>query len=159
MNDKETKITDHVPSGPELISLYKESEENNPKSIYFKRVLVRPSISLIETLFNILIPLLLVFIMAFLLRLLTDNPYIYILCPILLLVIYCIIRLKSIVIWCVKCYQRFAPDSVRNKCRFVPSCSEYMIKGIEKYGVCKGFCKGIDRICRCKSPNGGYDEP
>ena len=43
-------------------------------------------------------------------------------------------------------------------CRFTPTCSEYMIEAIEKFGVIKGVKLGIKRISRCH-PYGkyGYD--
>jgi len=44
-------------------------------------------------------------------------------------------------------------------CRFVPSCSEYCITAIEKYGVAKGLWRGMKRIARCNPWNkGGRDE-
>ena len=70
-----------------------------------------------------------------------------------------LIHLKSISICGVRIYQRFAPDSIRNKCRFEPSCSEYMILSIQKYGVIHGIRKGINRLKRCNIHNGGYDTP
>lgn len=43
-------------------------------------------------------------------------------------------------------------------CRFSPTCSEYTIQAIQKYGVIKGGFKGIKRIIRCNPWNkGGYD--
>ena len=36
-----------------------------------------------------------------------------------------------------------------NHCVFYPSCSDYTILAIEKYGVFKGFLLGIKRILRC----------
>ena len=75
------------------------------------------------------------------------------------LTIYFVLTLKKAVICAVKIYQRFAPDSLRNKCRFEPSCSEYMILAVEKYGVIKGVIKGIDRLKRCNVDGGGFDYP
>ena len=66
---------------------------------------------------------------------------------------------KSILIWCVKAYQRFAPISVRCMCRFEPSCSEYMILSLSKYGAVKGAVHGINRIWRCAHKDGGFDFP
>lgn len=45
-------------------------------------------------------------------------------------------------------------------CRFEPSCSEYFLQAVQKYGVGKGVAKGVWRILRCHpwSP-GGYDPP
>ena len=43
-------------------------------------------------------------------------------------------------------------------CRFTPSCSEYAIRALEKYGIIKGGYKAILRILRCNPFNkGGYD--
>jgi putative membrane protein insertion efficiency factor len=45
-------------------------------------------------------------------------------------------------------------------CRFEPSCSEYFLQAVRKYGPVRGACKGVGRICRCNPWNpGGYDPP
>jgi len=67
--------------------------------------------------------------------------------------------LKRIAIGAVLAYKAFAPMSVRNECRFTPSCSTYMVMAINKYGLFIGVYKGIRRIIRCKPPNGGEDYP
>jgi len=36
-----------------------------------------------------------------------------------------------------------------NRCVFYPSCSDYTIQAIEKYGIFKGFFLGIKRIFKC----------
>ena len=56
-------------------------------------------------------------------------------------------------------YQRFAPERIRRSCVFEPSCSEYMLLAIKKYGTIKGIIKGIGRLFRCHYPNGGVDYP
>jgi putative membrane protein insertion efficiency factor len=65
----------------------------------------------------------------------------------------------NLLILFVRLYQKLAPRRIRNSCRFQPTCSNYMILAIRKYGAIVGVRKGIDRILRCKVPNGGYDEP
>jgi len=35
------------------------------------------------------------------------------------------------------------------RCKFMPSCSDYMIMAVEKYGPVKGLCLGVWRILRC----------
>ena len=69
------------------------------------------------------------------------------------------VHLKRILICLVQMYQRFAPDSIRKKCRFEPSCSQYMILSLKKYGLWKGLAKGIDRLKRCNTQDGGFDYP
>jgi len=73
--------------------------------------------------------------------------------------IYCAVIARRAAICLVRVYQRFAPDKVRNSCRFEPSCSVYMIRAIEKYGLIRGVRKGIHRLRRCNVHDGGYDEP
>ena len=62
-------------------------------------------------------------------------------------------------IGCVLMYKAFAPMSLRNECRFEPTCSTYMIIALKKYGPVIGLIKGICRIARCHPPNGGIDYP
>jgi uncharacterized protein len=43
-------------------------------------------------------------------------------------------------------------------CRFRPTCSDYAVQSIEKYGILKGGLKAAWRILRCNPWNkGGYD--
>lgn len=74
-------------------------------------------------------------------------------------VIYILLIAKKAIIWLVHLYQHRASDQVRLQCVFEPSCSEYMILAVEKYGAIKGLLKGINRLRRCHPPNGGVDYP
>ncbi|MCL2154023.1 MAG: membrane protein insertion efficiency factor YidD [Leptospirales bacterium] len=56
-------------------------------------------------------------------------------------------------------YQKIAPKRIRESCRFEPTCSNYMIMAIKKYGSSKGSLMGFKRLLRCHYPNGGYDYP
>ena len=67
--------------------------------------------------------------------------------------------LKYFVIGAVLAYKAFAPLSLRDRCRYDPCCSTYMIIAIRKYGLIRGLYKGIRRISRCKPPYGGTDLP
>ncbi len=43
-------------------------------------------------------------------------------------------------------------------CRFHPTCSEYAVQAIDKYGAIKGLYKSIFRLIRCHPwSRGGYD--
>jgi putative membrane protein insertion efficiency factor len=75
------------------------------------------------------------------------------------ILIWVLLFCKRMVIYAIQIYQRYAPESIRSKCRFEPSCSQYMILAIEKYGLMCGIRKGICRLGRCKPGDGGFDEP
>ena len=66
---------------------------------------------------------------------------------------------KRFLIGAVLMYKAFAPMSMRDQCRFEPTCSTYMIMAVKKYGIIIGLVKGICRIARCHPPNGGVDYP
>lgn len=74
-------------------------------------------------------------------------------------VLYLAVIAKRAIIWMVHLYQNKASDETRLKCVFEPSCSEYMILAVNKYGVIRGLYKGIRRLLRCHPPNGGQDYP
>ena len=60
----------------------------------------------------------------------------------------------------VRFYQTFMRPVLPAVCRFEPSCSEYFIKAVNKYGQLRGACKGTWRICRCNPfTQGGFDPP
>ncbi len=67
--------------------------------------------------------------------------------------------MKNICISLIKYYRKYlSPMLGFSKCRFEPTCSEYMIQAIEKYGVFRGLFKGFLRILRCNPCcKGGYD--
>lgn len=58
----------------------------------------------------------------------------------------------------IKLYQKIISPVLPKTCRFYPTCSEYMIQSLEKYGFMKGLSLGVKRIIRCHPFNsGGYD--
>jgi putative membrane protein insertion efficiency factor len=60
----------------------------------------------------------------------------------------------------VRLYQVGFRPLLPSVCRFQPSCSEYFILAVQKYGPVRGSCKGVGRICRCNPwTMGGYDPP
>lgn len=55
-------------------------------------------------------------------------------------------------------YRQNITDNMPPNCRFVPSCSRYMIEAIETYGAWRGFVLSLWRIIRCNPTGGaGYD--
>ena len=68
--------------------------------------------------------------------------------------------LVGVLIVLVRIYQYVIRPVLPPACRFIPSCSEYFILAVRKYGPLVGAYKGVRRICRCHPWNeGGYDPP
>jgi putative membrane protein insertion efficiency factor len=68
--------------------------------------------------------------------------------------------LATFLIGGVRFYQALLRPLLPTVCRFEPSCSEYFILAVHKYGPVRGACKGAWRICRCNPWNpGGLDPP
>lgn len=59
------------------------------------------------------------------------------------------VQRRPIVIGMVRLYQIRAAAEVRAACPMNPSCSEYMILAVRKYGVRRGVGKGLDRVRGC----------
>jgi putative membrane protein insertion efficiency factor len=60
----------------------------------------------------------------------------------------------------VRCYQYTLSPIVGRACRFQPTCSQYFIEAVRKYGAVSGALRGIRRIMRCHPFHpGGYDPP
>ncbi len=65
--------------------------------------------------------------------------------------------IKKILIKLIQIY-RFFSKYTPSVCRFQPTCSQYTMEAIEKYGARKGLWLGLKRILRCHPKNpGGYD--
>lgn len=60
----------------------------------------------------------------------------------------------------LRLYQRTLSPLLGPTCRFSPSCSEYWIGAVARYGVIRGVFKGVGRLARCHPFHpGGYDPP
>lgn len=134
-------------------------DSDDPTSYNYKRILNRPLINWGAIVLYCALILGGVTVLAFILRELSVSEQITKWVCIAAFVGIVAINLKRILICFVRIYQRYAPASVRNKCRFEPSCSEYMILSLNKYGLFKGLAKGIRRLTRCNIHNGGFDYP
>tara|TARA_B100000482_G_scaffold187227_1_gene165667 strand:- start:94 stop:351 length:258 start_codon:yes stop_codon:yes gene_type:complete len=59
-------------------------------------------------------------------------------------------KFKNLVIYIIKFYQFcLSPLFGSNKCRYLPTCSEFFIECIKIHGVGKGFYLGLKRILSC----------
>ncbi len=70
----------------------------------------------------------------------------------------CLFSLVMILI--VRGYQLFISPWLGKNCRYEPTCSQYMIQAIKRYGPFYGFYKGVRRMLRCHPwSDSGWDPP
>lgn len=66
--------------------------------------------------------------------------------------------MKKILIFLIRIYRKYISPLKKPCCRFYPTCSQYAIEAISKYGAVQGTGKAICRIARCNPfCKGGYD--
>lgn len=121
--------------------------------------LERPHISALRVVLNIIIPLVIAAALFCALYFTLSAHRLAISLGVSLgaLGLYVVLRMRAILIWFIRVYQRFAPAEVRRRCVFTPTCSQYAIQALERYGVVRGVPKIISRLRRCHLPNGGED--
>lgn len=67
--------------------------------------------------------------------------------------------MKYILIFLIKGYRKTLSKILPDTCRFVPSCSQYAVTAISRFGAIKGGWLAICRIARCNPfSQGGLDE-
>ncbi len=67
-------------------------------------------------------------------------------------------KMKKILVALIKFYRKHISPIKGTKCPYFPSCSEYGMEAIEKYGAVKGGILAAYRIIRCNPfSKGGYD--
>jgi len=68
------------------------------------------------------------------------------------------VKVKKLILWFIKVYQKIISPWTPKTCRFYPTCSEYSYQAVKKYGALKGGLKSVKRISKCHPFNpGGYD--
>ncbi len=67
--------------------------------------------------------------------------------------------LNFLLICLVKFYRKFiSPLKRKNCCIYIPTCSQYALEALQKYGPFKGSYLAVRRILRCNPfHEGGYD--
>lgn len=66
--------------------------------------------------------------------------------------------MKKAMIRSIRMYQRYLSPLKGTKCPYIPSCSQYGLEAVEKYGAVKGGAMAAWRILRCNPfSSGGYD--
>jgi hypothetical protein len=62
------------------------------------------------------------------------------------------------VLQCLRAYKWAVSPIFPPACRYVPSCSEYAMEGVERYGAARGGLMALWRLLRCHPfVHGGYD--
>ncbi|MBQ4369753.1 MAG: membrane protein insertion efficiency factor YidD [Oscillospiraceae bacterium] len=66
--------------------------------------------------------------------------------------------MKRILIAAVRFYRKHISGLKGPTCRFTPTCSEYALEALEKYGALKGSYLAVRRLLKCHPFHaGGYD--
>ena len=67
---------------------------------------------------------------------------------------------SAALIMLVRSYQAMLSPLLGRQCRFVPTCSNYFLAAVERYGPWRGAAKGLWRVLRCHPFGGaGHDPP
>lgn len=66
--------------------------------------------------------------------------------------------MKDLIIRGIKFYQRKISPLFGPRCRFYPTCSQYAVEAVERFGAFKGSLLAVSRLMRCNILfPGGYD--
>jgi putative membrane protein insertion efficiency factor len=67
--------------------------------------------------------------------------------------------MKFVVVGLIRGYQRYVSPFTRPSCRYVPTCSEYAVQSVSKYGALRGLWLAAKRISRCHPLHEGEYDP
>jgi len=66
--------------------------------------------------------------------------------------------MRRILIWLIRGYRRFISPRLAPSCKYLPTCSQYAMDAVAKYGALRGSIMAVWRILRCNPfSKGGYD--
>lgn len=68
-------------------------------------------------------------------------------------------RLARMAVLPIRFYQRFLSPFLGTNCRFYPTCSQYMLEAILRFGVLRGTGLGVKRLLRCGPWDPGGIDP
>ena len=68
--------------------------------------------------------------------------------------------MKRVMLALIRFYQKHISPAFPPRCRFTPTCSQYALEAITKYGAAKGGWLALKRLLRCNPFNkGDYFDP
>jgi uncharacterized protein len=66
--------------------------------------------------------------------------------------------LRTIAIAPIRVYQRAVSPAIPQRCKYYPTCSEYAVGAVRRYGILRGLVLAAWRLLRCNPlSNGGVD--
>jgi hypothetical protein len=66
--------------------------------------------------------------------------------------------LRRVVVLPIRAYQLLLSPLVGQRCRYYPSCSEYAVQAVQRYGILRGLVLAGWRLLRCNPwSRGGFD--
>ena len=57
--------------------------------------------------------------------------------------------MKALLLACIRFYRKYISPARPSCCRFIPTCSEYALEAVEKYGAAKGGYLALRRLLKC----------
>jgi hypothetical protein len=67
-------------------------------------------------------------------------------------------RPRDLLVGLIRIYQKLVSPNLGANCRYRPTCSQYTVEAIDRFGVIRGGLLGVKRIGRCHPLRpGGYD--
>jgi uncharacterized protein len=67
--------------------------------------------------------------------------------------------MKSFALWVLRGYKRWVSPAFPPSCRYVPTCSEYAMEAVERYGALRGGVMAAGRVLRCHPLAAGGLDP
>ena len=65
---------------------------------------------------------------------------------------------RSVALMPIRVYQRVISPALPRRCKYYPSCSQYAVEAIKRYGVLRGLVLAVWRLLRCNPwSHGGVD--
>jgi putative membrane protein insertion efficiency factor len=66
--------------------------------------------------------------------------------------------LRAVVVAPIRVYQRAISPAIPQRCKYYPSCSEYAVQAVRRYGILRGLILAAWRLLRCNPWSlGGVD--
>lgn len=67
--------------------------------------------------------------------------------------------MQRVILGILRTYKRWLSPLLPSACRFHPTCSQYMMDAVQKYGAARGVWMGLRRLARCHPLNPGGLDP